>query len=159
MLITRSISSAKAAGGNGVAKPQLTSMVDMLTILLVFLLKSFSMEGNLVTASSDLVLPESTSMEQPVPELMVEITLGGVKLDGALIAPLADFAAADSLMIPGLYSELRTLAEDEGLGEEENKVTIQCDESLDFSIVKRVMFTCAQASFSDFSLLVRRGEG
>ncbi len=42
-------------------KPQLTSLIDVMTILLVFLIKSFSVSGNLVTPSKDLVLPTSDS--------------------------------------------------------------------------------------------------
>jgi len=55
MLLTRNLRRPTAGGhSNGVAKPQLTSLVDMLTILLVFLLKSFSVEGYLVSAATDL---------------------------------------------------------------------------------------------------------
>jgi len=142
--------------GNGVAKPQLTSLVDMLTILLVFLLKSFSVEGNLVTAADDLQLPESTSPERPVPMVNVEITTTGVNIDGRPVVPLQRVAAADSLLIVELRDALRGIAEATGIADRENEITIQCDRRLDFAVIKKVMYTCAQASFSDFSLLVLR---
>ena len=39
----------------------ITSMMDMFTIILVFLLKSFSAEGSILTNADNLVLPNSES--------------------------------------------------------------------------------------------------
>ena len=44
---------------------QITSMMDMFTIILVFLLKSFSAEGSLLTNADNLVLPNSQSKKKP----------------------------------------------------------------------------------------------
>jgi biopolymer transport protein ExbD len=151
MLLTRT---RRPAAVNGVAKPQLTSLVDMLTILLVFLLKSFSVEGNLVSASEDLVLPQSTSIEMPTPMVNVEITAAGVILGEKQIADLAAVVDQDSLLIKPLYDELRLIAETTGVADRENEIMIQCDRGLGFQIIKKVMYSCSQASFSDFSLLV-----
>ncbi len=142
----------------GVGKPQLTSMVDMLTILLVFLLKSFSVEGNLITTADDLVLPESSSEEAPEPTLGVEISRTSINIDGELIVPLAGIGESDSLLIAPLFSKLQSIAETTGRDGMENEVCIQCDRGLEFSVIKKVMYTCAQASYSDFSLLVIREE-
>jgi hypothetical protein len=38
------------------------------------------------------------------------------------------------------------------------KVLIQCDREIEFSIVKKVMFSCSKAGFSDFSVLVIQEE-
>ncbi len=155
MLITRSFL-RPAADTNGVAKPQLTSLVDMLTILLVFLLKSFSVEGSLVTASEQLTLPESTSRVQPAVMVNVEITQSAINIDGETVTTVASLADSDTMLVAPLYDGLRQIAERTGSSGEENRLTIQCDRSIDFRIVKKIMFTCAQASFSDFSLLVNR---
>jgi biopolymer transport protein ExbD len=45
-------------------KPQLTSLIDVMTILLIYLLKSFSSEGEIVTVSKDLMLPESSAKKK-----------------------------------------------------------------------------------------------
>ena len=153
MLLTRT---SRPTRTNGVAKPQLTSLVDMLTILLVFLLKSFSVEGNLVAASQDLNLPESMSIEAPTPMINVEITSKGVNIDGVQVVDLAAVVGQDSLMIVSLYDGLKDIAASSGIADQENEVTIQCDRALGFQIIKKVMYTCSQASFSDFSLLVIR---
>ena len=43
----------------------ITSMMDMFTIILVFLLKSYSTEDSSVASSGDLELPISTTMVKP----------------------------------------------------------------------------------------------
>ena len=37
---------------------------------------------------------------------------------------------------------------------ESKRIIIQCDKELEFNIVKRVMYTCSKAGFTDFSVLV-----
>ena len=71
------------------AMPPLTSLVDMMTILLVFLLQSFSAEGQLVTPSKDLELAESTSKKSQKPSLMIEVTHNSVLVDGRVIGSLS----------------------------------------------------------------------
>ncbi len=137
-----------------VAKPQLTSLIDVLTILLVFLLKSFSVEGELVTISPDLRLPESTSRETPVPTVSVEIATHSINVDGAPVASTSGLVGADSLMIRALYDHLLDLSRITDTVGEPHEVTIHCDKAMDFGVIKRVMYTCSQADYADFSLLV-----
>jgi hypothetical protein len=54
MSILRGMANAEI---DGTFRPQLTSLIDVMTILLVFLIKSFSVDGNLITPSDDLILP------------------------------------------------------------------------------------------------------
>src|SRR3954470_19049143 len=51
-------------GSRGVyAELNLTSMVDMLTILVVFLLQTFSASGELLVVSKNIVLPEASNFK------------------------------------------------------------------------------------------------
>jgi biopolymer transport protein ExbD len=134
--------------------PQLTSLIDMMTILLVFLLKSFSAEGTLVTPSRDLELPLSVTRQAPRPALMVEITRQAVLVDGKTVASLEELDRADSLVVAPLHEWLTGYAALLGNGKKEREVIIQCDKACDFRYVKKVMATCARTGFSDFSLLV-----
>ena len=43
---------------------QITSMIDIFTILLVFLLKSYSAEGHLISVAESISLPVSTAQQQ-----------------------------------------------------------------------------------------------
>jgi biopolymer transport protein ExbD len=150
--------SVAAPQTGGVTKPQLTSLIDVMTILLVFLLKSFSVEGTLVRPSDDLALPEANTTQRPVPALNVEITTNGINVDGRPVAGMDRIVQSDSLMIPELYQWLTSLSQLTGTAEQDNEVIIQCDRYLDFKYVKKVMFTCSKARYSDFSLLVLEKE-
>ena len=57
------------AGGGGKMDLNMTSLIDMFTCLLAFLLKSFSAEGALVTPSEGLELPKSIASEKARPGL------------------------------------------------------------------------------------------
>ena len=59
----------------------ITSMMDMMTIILVFLLKSFSATEVTVTASDKLVLPTSSSSRQPDVALVLAIQKNRILLD------------------------------------------------------------------------------
>jgi biopolymer transport protein ExbD len=142
----------------GTFRPQLTSLIDVMTILLVFLIKSFSVEGNLVTPSPDLHLPLSSSHKPPKPVCTVEVTETAVLAEGTEIAPLKSFAEADSLLVPTLHDWMRVERAkcDDTLTTPE--VMIQADRDIAFNIIKRVMYTCSKAGFSDFSVLVLEEE-
>lgn len=154
---TKAISAAEPTTG-GVTKPQLTSLIDVMTILLVFLLKSFSVEGDLVRPSDDLALPESNSTQRPVPALNVEITTNSINVNSHPVVSMEDIMQPDSLMIPALYDWLVSVSQLTGTAGKDHEVIIQCDRYLDFKYVKRVMFTCSMARYSDFSLLVLEKE-
>jgi biopolymer transport protein ExbD len=138
-----------AEGIGDLIKPQMTSLIDILTLLLVFLIQSFNAEGTLVTPSSDLTLPLSSSKQQPNPSLMVEITRDAVVAEGRRLASNASFAASPDLLVAGVYEWLTRKKTGES-----KRIIIQCDKELEFNIVKRVMYTCSKAGFTDFSVLV-----
>jgi biopolymer transport protein ExbD len=135
-------------------KPQMTSLIDILTLLLVFLLQSFSAEGNLVTPSSDLQLPVSTSQKAAKPALMLELTKEGVVAEGTKLANNNSFSASSDLLVKNVFAYLNTQKSRLGNPQEQNKIILQCDRDLEFNIVKRIMFTCSKAGFTDFSVLV-----
>ena len=143
----------------GVIMPQLTSLVDVMTILLVFLLKSFSVEGNIVTPSADLELPVSTSKARPEPVATIEITRAMVMAEGEAVADVGSFAESDSMLIPELYAYMQDVSARAQTEKSAREVMIQSDRTVAFNVVKRVMYTCTRAGFLDFSVLVVMAEG
>jgi biopolymer transport protein ExbD len=133
-------------------RPQMTSLIDILTLLLVFLIQSFNAEGELVTPSSDLKLPLSSSREKPVPSLMIEITQKAVVSEGKIIAQNSSFKNSESLLIQNIYSWLNS--KKNLLSDKQKKIIIQCDRDIEFNIVKKVLYTCSKAGFTNFSVLV-----
>jgi biopolymer transport protein ExbD len=140
----------------GTFRPQLTSLVDVMAIILVFLIKTFSTEGNIITPSPDLELPVSTSVKKPEPRWGIEISKNLVLSDGATIASTSAYAKGDSLLIPELLTWLekkRSMRADTT-----SQALIQCDKEVPYAIVKKVMYTCSKARFTDFSVLVIQEE-
>jgi biopolymer transport protein ExbD len=141
---------------SGTFRPQLTSLVDVMAIILIFLIKTFSTEGNIVTPSSDLELPVSTSVKQPKPQWSIEIARDMVMSEGTVIASTKTFAKQDSLLVPELYKWLEKKRAQRA--DSSTKLLLQCDREVPYAIVKKVMYTCSKASFTDFSILVIREE-
>jgi len=148
-------------GGKGATLP-LTSMMDILTVLLLFLLKSFVVEGEVITPVPGVELPESASETKPQATVVVAIFADNVLLDGRMVAKVSDTATDGSLMIPGLAAQLETtlnkkraIAMRRGeVLDESPKVAIQGDREIPFEILQRVMFTCNQSGYRDISLAV-----
>jgi len=147
---------SSSSSHGGTFRPQLTSLVDVMAIILVFLIKTFSTEGNIVTPSTDLELPVSTSEKQPKPQWSIEIARNMVMSEGTVIASTAAYAKRDSLLIPELYTWLEKKRA--ARADSSSQVLLQCDKEVPYAIVKKVMYTCSKANFVEFSILVIQEE-
>jgi biopolymer transport protein ExbD len=135
-------------------KPQLTSLVDAMTILLVFLIKSISVEDSVVTESTDLSLPSSTSKEAARTINSLKITKEKILSDDKIIAEIPSIVSSDSMTIP----ELLFLLKNEKKFELKREMMIQSDKETPFDVIKKVMYTCSLAGTTDFTILVLREE-
>lgn len=141
---------------------RLTSMIDMFTILLVFLLKSYSAEGQIMTITKDLRLPESTATKPPSVASVIAITREWILLDGRPIEAIKTIESSNTLLIEKLYNELRNLRTlTEGLGQLSESMTgfrgtiaIQGDKDIPFSLLKKIMLTCGQVGYNNMLLAV-----
>ncbi len=146
---------------DGKVQLKLTSMMDILTVLLLFLLKSFVVDGEVVTPVPGVDLPESTSEAPPAPALVVAVFDDTIMMDGRVVARVSEAVAAPELYI-GTLGEVLAKARDQELdlarrrGQDEavGKVAIQGDRDISFEILERVMYTCNQSGFTDISLVV-----
>lgn len=141
----------------------MNSMMDMMTIILLFLLKSFSTDGALVAPSEDLVLPTSVRAEKPKKELNVAISQEAIIVNDIPIMALADLKQ-DEMMIPLLNMKLAEYAEQEKQLELEvgkeftHQVIIQGDRAIPFEVLIKVMYTCSQSEFYKMRLLtIKKG--
>ncbi len=138
----------------GAFRPQLTSLIDVMTILLVFLIQNFSVEGNLITPSKDLTLPISSVDNRP--EMMVSVQISGdaVMVDGEKLISVSEFDSSDDFMIPALFERMKIERERAS----EPKLMLEADRELPFNVIKRVAYTCNKAGFNNFSVLVYQEE-
>ncbi len=150
---------------HGDLRLRLTSMIDMFTILLVFLLKSYSAEGQIITLSKDLRLPDSTAEKPPISTPIIMATQEWLLLDDEQIVTIDEIVNGKSLTIRPLQAKLaekKAIAErlgqmDPSLGFKGN-ITIQGDKEIPFKILKKIMFTCGQVGYNNILLAVNKQE-
>lgn len=150
-------------------KIQITSMVDMFVILLVFLLKSYSTSPVNITPSDKLTLPVSTSTKDPVDVLKVVVSKDGIYVDEKQVVKfdekgevaLTDLDANDTNFIRSLYTELdvqatksRDIAKVNETIEFDGKVLMQADRGMPYALLRKVMYTSMLAGYSDVKIAV-----
>ncbi|KAA3602772.1 MAG: biopolymer transporter ExbD [Calditrichaeota bacterium] len=144
--------------------PPLTSMMDAMTIILLFLLKSFSTEGSIVSASKDLQLAISDTDIKAERSMSLSISRNAILIDDKPVVLMSEVHSSDQLMIDKLYTFLEKQAELQKKVEQstgrpfKGEVTIQVDKDVNYDSLLKVLFTSAQAEYSRQRLLVIRNE-
>lgn len=159
----------------------ITSMMDMMTIILVFLLKSYSTDDVSVAPSKDLQVPISSAEKAPKLAVNVVVSQREIVVDGEQVLTLdrvADDQGIEVTAVPAdekrgqlisaLYDRLLEKAETAKdlamrTGSEEfefkGEILLQCDKRLPFSVIREVMFTAGQAQFGNFRFVVIKAKG
>jgi biopolymer transport protein ExbD len=154
--------------GAGAQPFSMTSMMDMMTIILVFLIKQVDTEGQLVTAASNLVLPVSSSTKTPKEvNLTVIVDAGHIVVDNQKVVETSVVAAQDSLMVKAMGDVLTEKREEEkkhalAKGEsadEAGNVIVQLDKNLNYDVMYKVMATCGFAGYSNVAFAVQMKNG
>jgi biopolymer transport protein ExbD len=154
----------KGAGGkkSTYAELNLTSMVDMLTILVVFLLQTFSASGELLVVSKNIVLPEASNFKDLERAPVIGVSADSVTLDGRPVADATELNKENTVdwKITDLHDTLVTLKNNfKLLHPTENfngTVIVQADKSVDFKVIKKVMYTCAVAGYNNVNFAVNQ---
>jgi biopolymer transport protein ExbD len=137
----------------------MNSMMDMMTIILLFLLKSFSTEGALVTPSETLRLPTSVQTGKPQKMVGVSISKDFILVNDQVVVPDINQLSQDEMLIQPLAAKLREYAAQEKELEAEvgkpfkNQINIQGDEHVPFDILYKVMLTCSKSEFYNMRLV------
>lgn len=142
----------------------LTPMVDMFTILVVFLLMNYSPGGQLQYMAQNILMPESVSREQLEPSVEVAVAKDRIYVDGEVVMDdLTEWYTDNNLLMPVLYEKLKTKALKLKKKEEEvplfhfaGKITVQADRAIPFRLLKKVLYTADRADFPRISLVVLR---
>lgn len=145
------------------AKPQMTSLVDVLICLVFFLLKNFSTEGDIVTQTKNLELPLSSSKTRPEQTLTIAISQKHILVEGAPVALVAEEWERGGTDIPSLSrllderrKQTEQLAQYDQNVKFDGKLTIQGDKKIPYWLLQKVMSTCGEQGYSSFSLAVSK---
>jgi len=145
----------------------LTSMMDMFTIILVFLIKNYSTEGQLITPSDYLHLPFSQIQKAPEKGLDVVVSKQVLMVNNEAVAPMAEVVTNNPAIVEQgvikplreklLYysSQSKKMEVDYGI-KFSGKVTIQGDKDLPYSELVKVIRTCGLSDYPNLRLVVYR---
>ena len=140
----------------------LTSMMDILTTLLFFVLKSYVSGGEVTVPPPGVTLPRSTVNADMHTSVVVAIDHNDIMMDGERVATVQEAVATDELMIAPLAAKLGEAREqmddlDRRRGEPHQSArlaTIQGDADIEFRVLQRVMYTLDRSGFPDIALAV-----
>ena len=141
----------------------ITSLLDILIILLVFLLKNYNTTGVLYTVPKEISLPFSESPTPSQNGIVVQVAKKSIWVDEKKIfdSKNEDVNILEKEILP-LYDELvkkrEQIQQIEQTTEDAKKftglITLVVEKSLKYSDIKKVMETCANAGFMKFKLSV-----
>jgi biopolymer transport protein ExbD len=170
---------------NIVAMLTLTAMVDMFTVLAVFLLQNYQTTGDVIELSDDVVMPKATKVRELKPGTVVVISKGKVMVDKLQVASIDEIKLLPEVtVIPNLQariqdafrlleektrvaglSQIRQAVNQSKQGgdatakqEDFKRVTVQADRVVDSGTVKKVMYTLTEAGASEINFAVLRDD-
>lgn len=168
--------SARRSRANEEIALQITSMADIFTILLVFLLKSYSVSAVNVNVGKDVKLPTARGGNESVEAMKVEVTSGGVTVEGQPVVQLNNFeASAKDLSQNGTFPAVVKALEkerekqkvienaqnaqgapapDAQKKEKDSKLLVIADKNMPYKLLKQVLASAAMQEYTDFKLVV-----
>jgi len=136
----------------------LTSMVDMFTLLVIFLLSNFSASGDLLLTSKDIKLPKATATAELERAVVAAISATNISIEGERVADTSDLMRNDDPRIPEMTDKLlerkRVITQLMGGDKFKGQLIIQADGEIDFKVIKKVMYAASEAGYSSFQYAV-----
>ena len=139
----------------------LIPFIDFLIVLVVFLLISFSATGQLLAQKPNLQMPKAANVVTLEISPIIAIDTVVVTLDGRRMADTATLAADPKVeRIEQMIQDLETLKRNWSILHPQEpfpgQVILQADVSIDFRVIKKIMFSAAQAGYPNVSFAVNK---
>lgn len=158
----------------------LTAMVDMFTVLVVFLLQNYNTTGEILYIPKEVTLPKANRVNDLKPAVVVTVSSKEVLIDRTPVATFAEVLAATDWVIPNLRDQVRVLLQkakqeqddklknkfqnvvDKTVGKEAvdpnawRKVTLQADKEIDYLTLKKIMYSIYEAGGGPINFAVAK---
>lgn len=145
----------------------ITSLLDILVILLVFLLKSYNSSGIVFNVAKDIKLPNSISSSPSTTGVIVQVSPSMIWVDDTVVVNSqnminkATFDDGGKRIIP-LYNELIKRKRMSKIVEKSSPeaakfsgiVNLIVDKSVKYSFVKKLLYTSAEAGYQKYKFVV-----
>lgn len=140
----------------------LVSMIDMFSILVIYLIMNFSTTGEIFFIQKDLKLPTANNAHTIESAPLITVTVDGVTLETENVGENPSVIEERDQNLPRLAMALRRLKELEEATKPgqpfKGNINIQADENTPLIYIKRVMQTCVQEGWLAINFAVDRGE-
>jgi len=160
-----------------VAILSLTAMVDMFTVIVVFLLQNYKTTGEVLFLPKEVQLPTAQTTKELKPAHVVTVSNQFVFLDQTPVVQFNEVKEQKDWMIRQLQQKLVTAIQEDEKKYHENlktqikkvvgnqpttekeiqkfrKVTVQADKKIDILTIKKVMYTVTEAGAEEINFAV-----
>ena len=158
----------------------LTAMVDMFTVLAIFLLQNYNTTGEILYIPKEVTLPKANRVVDLKPSLVITVSPKEILIDKTIVATFEEVKNSQSWVISNLRDQAKVYlekakAEQESklqiklekmvsktLGNESSdlnawkKVTIQADKSIDYLTLKKIMYSIYEAGGGPINFAVAK---
>ena len=142
----------------------ITSLIDVFVIVLVYLIRSVSSEGSLMTSADNLVLPMSQRSKSPTE---ISLTIIGdqkhITVDDVVLMDTEAVRKQDTLLVKAVLDVLTKKREEERkaevlglIKEATGKVVVQFDKNTPYDVVTKIMATCGYAGYNNIKFAVSK---
>lgn len=136
----------------------LTSLMDVFTILVFFLLSNSS-ASEVVTAPKEIKLPDSIVEAKPRETVVIMVTPEAVLIQGDAIIGTSELLNPGNDQIPAIMKRLDDLQRNiiginTRTAVDSKEVTILADRTIPFSVLKKIMSSCTLSGYGKISLAV-----
>jgi biopolymer transport protein ExbD len=143
-------------------KLMLTSMMDMFTIILIFLIFSFSENPENMQLGDDLELPSSNTEAEYSKAIKIILSKKDLRINDEIMAEVQDHQimgmVADDLKSSALYQRLKTSRQEfvppDDDPDQTPHVLFLCDKSYSFKTINQVIKTAGMAGYPNFQFAV-----
>jgi biopolymer transport protein ExbD len=148
----------------------MNSLLDILTIILVFLLKSYSTDPVTLKQAEDLKPPFSSAQLKAEQSTTVTLTLNNLLVDDKPVLRIEQGVvgegdtSSNGFLVDPLFQALqesvdhqKRVASFNSSAEFKGIITVISDRHVPFKLLSQVMYTAGQAQFSKFKFMVVKG--
>ncbi len=169
----------RGKGRSITAALSLTAMVDMFTVLVIFLLQAYSSDPVVLVNPESINLPKAEQTKQLKPAAVVTVSKENIYIEKVQVATMEEVRASVDWILPKMRDELIKLLQAKKLeydsqirnqvqsiiGNEPSqppqqldwkKITIQADKDVNYLAVKKIMYTISSAGAGQINFAVMK---
>ncbi len=158
----------------------LTAMVDLFTVLVIFLLQNYNTTGEIIYIPKEVTLPKAERVNELKPALVITVSAKEVLVDNNVAATFDEVKNSPEWTIPNIRDQVRFILQknkaeqdaklqnkvktvvDTTVGnvkddpDQWRKVTLQADKDIDYLTLKKVMYSIYEAGGGPINFAVAK---